>query len=90
MELIVCEMVSYYTLATRNPGSVHVKVKTQAGQLLGITSFQYVDRNVQEVLKQMVEDPGLQSLYFTLWHQKHSINSVADNQGSFTMQGQGM
>lgn len=83
----------YCTSAALEPGLVYVTVMTQAGQLLGNTSFLYVDHGTQEVLKKLVEDQALQSLYFTLWTQKQSIlgsdSNVAQNQGPFSMQDQG-
>lgn len=75
------------TSAAQKPGPVDVMVKTPAGQLLGITSFVYVDHETQEVLTQLVHNPALQTLFFTLWCQR---NNIEQNQGPFTMLDQGM
>jgi len=82
----------YFITASQQPGPVPVTVKTQDGRLLGITYFMYVDE-IQEVLKQVVKDPALQSLYLTMWSQEHgffgSDGNLAQNLGPFTLQDQG-
>ncbi len=57
-----------------------------------MTYFMYVDE-IQEVLKQLVKDPALQSLYFAMWSQEHGIfesdNNIAQNLDSFSLQDEG-
>ncbi|XP_078352784.1 uncharacterized protein LOC144637595 [Oculina patagonica] len=72
--------------AAQKPGPVNVMVRTPAGQLLGITSFIYVDHETQDVLQQLVHNPALQTLFFTLWC-RH--NNIEQNQGPFIMRDQG-
>lgn len=78
--------------ASQQPGSVPVTVNTQDGRLLGMTYFLYVDE-ILEVLKQLVNDPALQSLYFAMWSQQHGIfgsdGNILQNLGPFTLQDQG-
>ena len=69
---------------------------TQPGQLLGITSFLYVDHKTQEVLTQLLEDPDLKTLYGLLWIEKHgtfgsdsNTVQILDPFDPFTMQDQG-
>ena len=67
-------------------------VNTQDGRLLGKTYFTYVDE-ILVVLKQVVKDPALQSLYLTMWSQEYDIfgsdGNVAQNLGAFTLQDEG-
>ena len=85
--------ILYCTSASLQTGLVKVTVRTQGGRLLLVTSFQYVDCSTLDVLKQLVKDPALQSLLFSVWSQEQSIfgsSSVdAQNQGPSTMQDQG-
>ena len=57
-----------------------------------MTCFLYVDE-IQEVLKQLVNDPALQSLYFAMWSKQHgsfgSDANLAQDLGPFTLQDQG-
>ena len=57
-----------------------------------MTCFMYVDE-IQEVLKQLVKDPALQSLYFAMWSQEHGIfasdSNIAQDLGPFSLQDQG-
>lgn len=57
-----------------------------------MTYFLYVDE-IQEVLKQLVKDPALQSLYFAMWSQEYGIfgsdDNTAQNLSPFTFQDQG-
>ncbi|KAJ7383810.1 hypothetical protein OS493_025681 [Desmophyllum pertusum] len=55
---------------SQQPGPVPVTVSTQAGRWLGMTYFMYVDET-REVLKQLVNDHALQSLFFAMWSQEH-------------------
>lgn len=63
-------------------------VSTQDGRLLGMTCYMYVDE-IQEVLKQVVKDPALQSLYLTLWSQEYGLFGNDGNLDPFTLQGAG-
>ena len=85
-------LFKYYITASQQPGHVPVTVNTQDGRLLGMTVFLYVDE-IQEVLKQLVNDPALQSLYFAMWSKQHgflgSNGNIAQNLDPFTLQDQG-
>ena len=78
----------YYITASQKPGPVSVTVSTQDGRLLGMTCFMYVDE-IQEVLKQVVKDPALQSLYLTMWSQEHGLFGSDGNLDPFNLQDQG-
>ena len=78
----------YYIAASQKPGTVPVTVNTQDGRLLGMTCFMYVDE-IQEVLKQVVKDPALQSLYLTMWSQEHGFFGSDGNLDAFTLEDQG-
>lgn len=78
----------YLYSATLKPGHICVRVKTQAGKLLGLTDFCYVDHKTQEVLKRLYKDEALQSLYATLYSQEQSDNFALD-QGPLIMHDQG-
>ncbi|KAJ7383806.1 hypothetical protein OS493_025677 [Desmophyllum pertusum] len=65
------EKLNPYTLCgiipgSQQPGTFQVTVNTQAGQLLGMTYFTYVDET-QELLKQLVKDPAQRSQFFSKW-----------------------
>lgn len=53
-----------------------------------MTYFMYVDE-VREVLKQVVKDPALLSLLFTMWSQEHGFFGTDGNMDPFTLQDQG-
>ncbi|XP_078354261.1 uncharacterized protein LOC144638846 [Oculina patagonica] len=77
------------TPSTLKPGHICVRVKTQAGKLLGLTDFCYVDHKTQEVLKRLYKDEALQSLYATLISQEQNDYNFALDQGSLIMHDQG-
>ena len=74
--------------ASQQPGPVPVTVNTQDGRLLGMTYFMYVDE-VRDVLEQVVKDPALYSLLFTMWSQEHGFFGTDGNMDPFTLQDQG-
>lgn len=57
-----------------------------------MTYFMYVDET-REVLKQLVNDHALQSLFFAMWSQEHgtfgSNSNIAQNLGPFTIEDEG-
>ena len=55
------------------PGDVPVTVTTEAGQVLGMTCFKYVD-DMLEMVKQLVQDPAKQSLWFVYWSQENGFS----------------
>ena len=67
-------------------------VQTLTGQYLGKTWFFYVDE-VQEVLRQLVKDAAMQSLFFNLWAQEHGSlgngSNVSHSLYPFIVQNQG-
>ncbi|XP_078354091.1 uncharacterized protein LOC144638729 isoform X2 [Oculina patagonica] len=77
--------------ANQQPGAVPITIRTQAGRLLGMTYIMYVDEK-QEVLKQLVKDPALQSLYVAMWSQEHGIfgndSNIAQNLDPLSLQDQ--
>ncbi|XP_078354245.1 uncharacterized protein LOC144638836 isoform X1 [Oculina patagonica] len=75
--------------STLKPGRICVRVKTQAGKLLGLTDFYYVDHKTQEVLKRLYKDEALQSLYATLYSQEQSDGNFGLDQGPLIMHDQG-
>ena len=81
--------VKYYISASRQAGRVHVTVNTQGGRLLGRTSFLYVDETL-EVLKQIVNEPTLQHMYFVMLSQQHGSfennGNLAQNLDPFTLE----
>ncbi|XP_078354175.1 uncharacterized protein LOC144638793 isoform X1 [Oculina patagonica] len=94
---VYLEKLNPFTLAgtlpaAQQPGPVPITVSTQAGRWLGMTYFMYVDE-IQEVLKQLVKDPALQSLYFAMWSQEHGIfgndSNIAQNLDPLSLQDQG-
>lgn len=58
--------------ASHQTGDVPVRVLTAAGQCLGMTCFRYIDE-MREMMRQMVKDPTLQSLWFAMWSQAHGF-----------------
>ena len=78
--------------ASQQPGKVTVMVSTQDGRWLGMTYFEYIDE-IQEALKQLVKDPALQSLYFSMCSQQYGILgtdcNITQNQGVVSCQDQG-
>lgn len=59
------------------PGTAAVTVITDSGQDLGFTFFEYID-DAEDWLKQLVEDPMLQSKYFALLSTKFAHGSSAN------------
>lgn len=69
-----------------------VTVVTQTGQRLGMTCFRYVDE-MREMVRQLVKDPALQSLWFAIWSQEHGFfgndSNIAQVLGPLNVQDQG-
>ena len=65
---------------------------TQTGQRLGMTCFRYVDE-MREMVRQLVKDPALQSLWFAIWSQEHGFlgndSNIAQVLGPLNVQDQG-
>ena len=65
-QLTVCVPL---TSASQVPGEVAVTVVTDGGKKLGMTCFRYIDE-MREMVRQIVKDPTLQSLWFAMWSQE--------------------
>ena len=78
--------------ASQVPGEVAVTVVTDAGKKLGMTCFMYIDE-MREMVRQIVKDPTLQSLWFAMWSQEHGFfgndSNIAQVLGPIDLQGQG-
>ena len=78
--------------ASQVPGEVAVTVVTDAGKKLGMTCFRYIDE-MREMVRQIVKDPTLQSLWFAMWSQEHGFfgndSNIAQVLGPIDLQGQG-
>ena len=78
--------------ASQVPGEVAVTVVTDAGKKLGMTCFRYIDE-MREMVRQIVKDPTLQSLWFAMWSQEHGFfgndSNIAQVLGPTDLQGQG-
>ena len=81
-----------YILASEVPREVPVSITTDAGQQLGMTCFRYVDE-MREMVRQLVKDPTLQSLWFAIWSQEHGFfgtdSNISQVLGPLNMQDQG-
>ena len=66
-----------YSVASHVPGTVTVTVKSMRGNLLGETSFVYVDE-VEDVLQMLLHNRRLQARYFLLLAQELGNRSWTD------------
>ena len=64
---------------------VTVKVESSAGRYLGETLFEYMDE-VEDILRQLVHDGGLQARFFHIWAQglRDKTNTTEDRETSQT------
>ena len=90
--MMMVMMINMCILASHQPGDVPVTVVTHTGQRLGMTCFRYVDE-MREMVRQLVKDPTLQSLWFAIWSQEHGFfgndSNIAQVLGPLDMQDQG-
>ena len=89
-----CVSVSFDILKTmpflhsgsQAPGEVLVFVKTDSGQYLGITFFEYVDE-MEALLKLLVKDRLLQARYFAMLSTEFACGNVTSGSNVSKVQG---